>query len=910
MVSCVVIVMCQCYVLLFTGSGIYKQQQDTYTQLTEGESVYITEDTTLVCVSSIAGNSAWYYSNISTGVEERVIDGTDVIRYKGFLTLSLQTTSRAGYYICKTLEVTDDTYVTADTEHSIIVSVPIVTTPVVTTPKTTTAMPTGPILTSSITTETITTPKTTTAGASIQQSSTLQHTTQTTAINNNTHSELEDTLPYPIIGLVAGVLVILILVIIVVILIIVFIVKRRKTNKPGYSKQLQTNNIEDTTTDVNNNNNNREYVNLQDLSIKPIPPPNTRKPVYRKLVQTDTPVSSPVKSPSEETDGYMTLEQLEGSLGAGGKSDPCVEEKVVPNDESQYENVKVSLYESTTAKYSRDPCSTLVPLSQFKSHLSHLLIESRLEKEYSQLGEKDLRYECTQALRSENSGRNKYKLIYPYDKSRVVLTSNKESDYINATYIPGFYVSDTFIVAQAPKKNTETHFWQMILEQRVSTIVMLTRVVELGKEKSTSYWPQQVGFSSNFEGIKVTLKREEISLRYVLREMEITGPNSSSYKLTQFHYVAWPDHDVPQLFMELLEFTQIIKKHHIRERTPLLVHCSAGVGRSGTFIALYNLIEAVGVEETISVYRIVNEMREYRPQMVQTLNQYKFIYLAVLEMIFGMTGVSSKDFCDTYKLYLQSHGESGDVFRQQFEELCYQSDCSFSYPQEAARDPSNLAKNAIKEVLPYDTNRVILYSPNWPCEYINASYMGSYEMIVTMLPTQETIQDFLQLVYQLEDPLVVLLFTQAEYQKVRSGASKRVCYWLEESGKKEFGEFSATTEKSQKSSFLIQQKMKVYSNYDSYEKQFSQFISLVWEDTGAVNDVVGVLTLLELITKLMLTTPGKKIVFCCNDGIGKSGVLTTLYRAVREVGECIDVFQTVKQIRSYRKDMVPTLVSQ
>ena len=695
--------------------------------------------------------------------------------------------------------------------------------------------------------------------------------------------------------------------IIVMILVIVFIVKRRRTNKSGYTEQIQTENPEDTTTGVNNNNN-KEYVNLGVLPNKPIPPPKTKKPGYRKLVQTDTPITSPLESPPEDKDGYMTLDQLEGSLGAGGESDPCVDEKMVSNDEAQYENVKRSLYESTSAKYSRDPYATRVPLSLFKKHLSHFLKESRLEKEYTQLGEQDLRYECTHALRSENSSRNKYKLIYPYDKSRVILTSNNESDYINASYIPGFYVSDTFIVAQAPKKNTETHFWQMILEQRVSTVVMLTRVVELGKEKCTSYWPQEVGYSCNFEGIRVTLKREDNSVCYVLREMEITGPDSSSYKLTQFHYVAWPDHDVPQLFIELLDFIQMIKKHHIRDRTPLLVHCSAGVGRSGTFIALYNLLGAVSVGETISVYRIVNEMREYRPQMVQTFNQYKFIYLAILEMIFGMTAIPNKDFCDTYKLYLQSRGESSDVFREQFEEICYQSDCSFRYPQEAARLPSNVLKNAIKEVLPYDTNRVILYSPNWSCEYINASYTGSYEMIVTMLPTQETIQDFLQLVYQLEDPLVVLLFTQTEYQNVRSGVSNRVCYWLEKSGKKEFGEFSATTEKSQKSSSLIQQKMKVYSNYDNYERPFSQFISLVWEDTGTVNDVFGVLTLLELITK---QKPGKKIVFCCTDGLGKSGVLMTLYRTVREIEteEYIDVFQTVKQIKSYRKHMVPTLVS-
>ena len=208
--------------------------------------------------------------------------------------------------------------------------------------------------------------------------------------------------------------------IIVMILVIVFIVKRRKTNKSGYTEQIQTDNPEDTTTGVNNNNK-KEYENLEDLPIKPIPPSNTKKPGYRKLVQTDTPITSPLESPPEDKDGYMTLDQLEGSLGAGGESNPCVDEKMIPNDESQYENVKRSLYESTSSKYSRDPYATLVPLIQFKKHLSHFLKESRLENEYIQLGEQDLRYECTHALLSENSSRNKYKLIYPYDKSRVIL---------------------------------------------------------------------------------------------------------------------------------------------------------------------------------------------------------------------------------------------------------------------------------------------------------------------------------------------------------------------------------------------------------------------------------------------------------------------------------------------------------
>ena len=122
-------------------------------------------------------------------------------------------------------------------------------------------------------------------------------------------------------------------------------------------------------------------------------------------------------------------------------------------------------------------------------------------------------------------------------------------------------------------------------------------------------------------------------------------------------------------------------------------------------------------------------------------------------------------------------------------------------------------------------------------------------MIVTMLPTHETIQDFLQLVYQLEDPLVVLLFTQSEYQQVRSGASNRVCYWLEENGKKEFGEFTTTTEKSQKSSFMIQQKMKVHSNYDSYDDLSLSLSHWCGRTQELSMTSRGTVTLLDIIRK-------------------------------------------------------------
>eukprot|EP00800_Vazella_pourtalesii_P009243 TRINITY_DN2337_c0_g1_i2.p1 TRINITY_DN2337_c0_g1~~TRINITY_DN2337_c0_g1_i2.p1 ORF type:complete len:110 (+),score=31.76 TRINITY_DN2337_c0_g1_i2:2-331(+) len=108
------------------------------------------------------------------------------------------------------------------------------------------------------------------------------------------------------------------------------------------------NNTEDTTPGVNNNK--KEYIYLDDLPINPVPPSNSQKPVYKKLLQTDTPITSPINSPPEDKDGYVIMDQLEGSIGAGGESDPSMKEKVVPNNEMQYENVRPSLYESTTTK--------------------------------------------------------------------------------------------------------------------------------------------------------------------------------------------------------------------------------------------------------------------------------------------------------------------------------------------------------------------------------------------------------------------------------------------------------------------------------------------------------------------------------------------------------------------------------
>ena len=736
----------------------------------------------------------------------------------------------------------------------------------------------------------------------VQVVSRLTNTTHTDIYYVHTESVTEEFEYINVVsGVIAVVIIVSLLLVFVMVILCIFLKRRRKIRKSGYIHQKNDIREKESTieriTDIHTTTN----------FLKPQLPPaiKTNKQNYKN------PLSSLHISSSEGKDGYITVEQLETDLYKIEKDSDL--EASYSHFEQPYENVKATLYQSINRKYLNDPNAILIPLSEYKSHLNHLMCEFRMEEEYRALGSQKLRYDYDVAKLEINSHKNKYKLIYPYDNSRVMLASQTDSDYINASLIPGLHVSDTFIASQAPKPNTEGDFWQMIFEQRVTTIVMLTRVVELGKEKSTVYWPQEPGTSMVYGRVNVVLQKEENLTGYTKRELVFTGPDNKNNKLTQFHYTAWPDHDVPQLYNNLLSFTEMVKKHKKHEISPLLVHCSAGVGRSGTFICLYNLLDAVMVGEPISIYRIVNEMREYRPQMVQTFNQYKFLYLSVLELIFGSTAIPSEDFCENYKLYQLSQSDGQiDVFKEQFQELNYQSEYSFNYPHTAARDPSNADKNANQDVLPYDVNRVILYSPKWSCEYINASYMDDYTLIATQLPTNNTIQDYLQMIYQLEDPLVVLLFTQEEFHKIRSGLSDRICYWLEKPGVKEFENFSVKTEKSRKSTFLLQQKLKVFSNYENDEHPFTQYISSAWwNEEGKFTDISAILTLLDLIYKREQASPDKKVVFCCSDGIGKSGVLLTVHNAIREIQDtqCIDVLQSVKQLRNSRKNMVPTLVS-
>uniref|UniRef100_A0A3B3ZNR9 protein-tyrosine-phosphatase n=1 Tax=Periophthalmus magnuspinnatus TaxID=409849 RepID=A0A3B3ZNR9_9GOBI len=221
------------------------------------------------------------------------------------------------------------------------------------------------------------------------------------------------------------------------------------------------------------------------------------------------------------------------------------------------------------------------------------------------------------ATMQENRPKNRFINVLPYDRSRVKLTSSSpQNDYINASYMPVRIQMYKFIAAQGPLPNTVNDFWRMIWEQQVTGIVMVTNCTEGGRIKCEQYWPESN--PRHCGDLEVFTTSEKKQLDWTLREFKVKQVEERTVR--HFHFTAWPDHGVPQGTQVLIQFRELVRQHMQTEAagTPTVVHCSAGVGRTGTLIALDMLLQQMEKEKAVDIYGFVYKMRLNRPHMVQT----------------------------------------------------------------------------------------------------------------------------------------------------------------------------------------------------------------------------------------------------------------------------------------------------
>ncbi|XP_054444126.1 receptor-type tyrosine-protein phosphatase H [Pteronotus mesoamericanus] len=259
-------------------------------------------------------------------------------------------------------------------------------------------------------------------------------------------------------------------------------------------------------------------------------------------------------------------------------------------------------------------------------------------EEYQRLAQEGLGQSQTVASAPENCAKNRYRNVLPYDWSRVplkLLPGEPGSDYINASFVPGLWSSQEFIAAQGPLPQTVGDFWRLVWEQQSRTLVMLTNCVEFGRVKCEHYWPLDAKPCTHGH-LQVALKGEKVTENWTVRDLKLRHTEEQkTLSVRQFHYVAWPDHGVPHSPDPLLGFWKTLRQWLDQNPGggPPIVHCSAGVGRTGTLIALDVLLRQLQSEGVVGPFHYVSKMRESRPLMVQTEAQYVFLHQCILRFL-------------------------------------------------------------------------------------------------------------------------------------------------------------------------------------------------------------------------------------------------------------------------------------
>ncbi|XP_009287158.1 PREDICTED: receptor-type tyrosine-protein phosphatase eta [Aptenodytes forsteri] len=282
--------------------------------------------------------------------------------------------------------------------------------------------------------------------------------------------------------------------------------------------------------------------------------------------------------------------------------------------------------------------SKMIKVENFESYFKKQQADSNcgFAEEYEELKSAGVHQPKFAAELAENRGKNRYNNVLPYDISRVKLSdqSSATDDYINANYMPGYNSKKAFIAAQGPLPDTIEDFWHMIWEKNIYSIVMLTKCVEQGRTKCEQYWPDKQ--SKSYGDIIVTMVSEIVLPEWTIRDFTVEKSNTpESHTVRQFHFTSWPDHGVPEATDLLINFRHLVHEYSSQNPvdSPTLVHCSAGVGRTGTFIAIDRLIQQIEMENTVDVYGVVYDLRMHRPLMVQTEDQYVFLNQCVMDII-------------------------------------------------------------------------------------------------------------------------------------------------------------------------------------------------------------------------------------------------------------------------------------
>uniref|UniRef100_A0A4W5QRW9 Receptor-type tyrosine-protein phosphatase F n=1 Tax=Hucho hucho TaxID=62062 RepID=A0A4W5QRW9_9TELE len=510
-----------------------------------------------------------------------------------------------------------------------------------------------------------------------------------------------------------------------------------------------------------------------------------------------------------------------------------------------------------------------------------------------------------------NKPKNRYANVIAYDHSRVILASVDGvpgSDYINANYIDSYRKQNACIATQGPLPETLSDFWRMVWEQRTNTIIMMTRLEEKSRVKCDQYWPSRG--TETYGMIQVTMLDTVELATYSVRTFALYKNGSSEKReVRQFQFMAWPDHGVPEYPTPTLAFLRRVKACNPTDAGPMVVHCSAGVGRTGCFIVIEAMLERMKHEKSVDIYGHVTCMRAQRNYMVQTEDQYVFIHEALLEAATcGNTEVPARNlYAHIQKLTQVTPGDTVTAMELEFKKLANSKAHTSRFI--SANLPCNKFKNRLVNIMPFESTRVSLQPIRGVegSDYINASFIDGYRQqkayMATQGPLAETTEDFWRMLWEHNSTIVVMLTKLREM-----GREKCHQYWpAERSARYQYFVVDPMAEYNMPQYIL--REFKVTDARDGQSRTIRQFQFTDWPEQGVPKTGEGFIDFIGQVhkTKEQFGQDGP-ISAHCSAGVGRTGVFITLsivLERMRYEG-VVDLFQTVKTLRTQRPAMVQT----
>ncbi|XP_046912035.2 protein tyrosine phosphatase 99A isoform X4 [Dermatophagoides farinae] len=542
---------------------------------------------------------------------------------------------------------------------------------------------------------------------------------------------------------------------------------------------------------------------------------------------------------------------------------------------------------------------------------------------------------------AENKTKNRYVNIVAYDHTRVLLKplpGQKKTghDYINANYIDGYRKSQAYIGTQGPLPATFDDYWRMIWEQRVCIVVMITNLMERGRRKCDMYWPKEG--TETYGIVQVRLLQEVVMATYTLRtfhvkNLKIKKKHGNERTVYQYHYTNWPDHGVPEHPLPVLAFIRKSAAANPPTGGPIIVHCSAGVGRTGTYIVLDAMMQQIKHRNCINVFGFLKHIRQQRNFLVQTEEQYIFIHDALLEFLdAGDTEVPSTHLL-RYLQTLQTGGEPKlngtdnglipstmdkhshwPLLERQFRMVTQFKAKDFNVV--SALKPCNKPKNRSLNLIPLEAHRVHIL-PRTPgaegSDYINATFLTGFsrlrEFIITQHPIWDTVPDFWQMIWDHNVQTIVMLSSVIDEKEFPQ-------FWPDKEDEADYGSFKVKLIEESRlmlncenggvgggcpsgAGFITKRDLMLQSTQDDYELCCRLVHCSDWPERQPLAQVFDLIKIVQdWCTSDTVTSSGVLGPVVVVDKFGGTeaatfAILTTLYKQLN-FEDCVDVYMYAK----------------